>query len=220
MLKNYLKAGWDLLFPLGCFACQRKIKTGYLCSTCQEKIRFLQPSAFSQVITATEYKEPLVSLIHLFKYQHCDYLGGFLSQLMIKHLENIGFSAYNYHCITAVPLHRYKLKMRGYNQAEVLASFLSNHFRIPLRNDIISVTSFKPSQTKLGGLKRQNNVKGIFSASNTVKNLNFLLIDDIFTTGSTVFTCSKALKEKGANIITVLTLSKTVGNRLRQQSWK
>lgn len=158
------------------------------------------------------------SLIQLFKYQNYDYLGEFLAQLIVKHLKGIEFSACSYHYITAVPLHRYKLKMRGYNQAELLAGFLSNHFKIPLKNDIISVTRFKPSQAKLTKLKRQTNVKGIFKVSNTVKKLNFLLVDDIFTTGSTVFACADALKEKGANMITVLTLSKTMNYRPKQQS--
>ncbi|MCF7907407.1 MAG: ComF family protein [Candidatus Omnitrophica bacterium] len=243
MLKKYIKTAKNLLFPLTCFSCEKKIHQGQLCNDCYKKIKFLKPPLcryclrkidepekltcnkcktklypYMRAISATEYKEPLTKLIQLFKYRNCDYLGDLLAQLIIKHLEDIQFSAYRYHCITAVPLHRYKLKMRGYNQAEVLANFLSNHFNIPLRNDIISVTRFRPSQTKLARLKRQNNVKGIFNASNAVKNLNLILVDDIFTTGSTIFACSEALKEKGANIITALTLSKTVRNQFKQQS--
>jgi len=108
-----------------------------------------------------------------------------------------------------VPIHRDKRKFRGYNQAELLAKVLSNHFKIPLRNDIIRVIRLRPSQTKLDKSERQNNVEGVFLAKDTAKDRNFLLIDDIFTSGSTLISCSRALKEKGANIITGLTLSKT-----------
>lgn len=243
MLKKYIKTARDLFFPLICHSCEKKVNQGQLCHACYKKIIFLKPPLcryclqkinepgkltcktcktrsypYMRVISATEYKEPLISLIQLFKYRNCDYLGKFLSQLIIKHLKDIRFSAYRYDYITAIPLHRYKLKTRGYNQAEVLANFVSKYFSIPLRNDIISIPRFKPSQTKLVKSERQNNVKGIFKVNNTVKNLNFLLVDDIFTTGSTVFACSKALKEKGAGIITVLTLSKTVNSRFKQQS--
>jgi len=128
---------------------------------------------------------------------------------MIQHLKAIGFVSYYHDYIISVPMHRDKLKMRGYNQSQLLAKALSNHFKIPLNNDIIEVTKLRPSQTKLTKLDRTPNVEGIFRASSKAKNLNFLLVDDIFTSGATIAACSKSLKEKGANIVTVITLAKT-----------
>lgn len=217
MLKEYLRALTSLILPRLCLSCQTKIAYGYLCLSCREKISFLKPPLChstriypqARVISITEYKQPISGLIQLFKYQDCHYLGEFLASLMIEHLSSIGFSANNYDCLVAVPMHQDKLKIRGYNQAELLAKVLSNHFRIPLRNDIIRVLRLRPSQTKLDRLKRQNNLEGIFSATPEVKNLNFLLVDDIFTSGATLAACSRALKEKGARMITGLTLSKT-----------
>ncbi|MBU1112915.1 MAG: ComF family protein [Candidatus Omnitrophica bacterium] len=236
MFKKYLKAFRDLLFPLTCFSCQKKIESSILCNNCQEKISFLKPPLclccsqpiaeaddntckacrekpvhYQKVISAAKYQEPLSSLIGLFKYQHCDYLGGFLSRLMIQHFINIGFSKQSYDCLIAVPMHPHRLKTRGYNQAEILAGFLSNHFKIPLRNDIIRVAEFRPNQVKLSRAKRQENTQKMFIAAETVKSLNLLLIDDIFTTGATVAACAQSLKEKGAGSITVLTLAKTIG---------
>jgi len=151
----------------------------------------------------------MVSLIHLFKYKNCDYLAGFLSSLIIKHLSEISFNPNKYNLITHVPLHKDKLKTRGYNQSRLLSKLLSNHFKIPFKDDIIENTNIRPSQTKLPKEKRKKNAEGIFVVKENLKNKNIILVDDIFTTGSTVSSCSKALREKQAGNITIITLSKT-----------
>ena len=234
MFINYLKAIKNLLFPCLCLCCERKISQGYLCGKCEEKIIFfssprcrycLRPLdvsssglcqecskkiyPYQRLISATVYTGPMTSLIHLFKYKNCDYLAGFLSSLIVKHLEEIGFNTNRYQLIIPVPLHKDKLKIRGYNQAGLLSKLLSNHFKIPFKDDIIENTNIRPSQTKLPKEKREKNAEGIFVVKENLKNKNIILVDDIFTTGSTVSACSKALGEKGAKNITVITLSKT-----------
>jgi len=128
---------------------------------------------------------------------------------MAKYLAKAGFNPNRYQIITPVPLHKDKLKIRGYNQAGLLSKLLSNHFKIPFRNDIIDNTDIRPSQTKLPKQKREKNVQGVFVVREGLQNKNIILVDDIFTTGSTASACSRALKEKGAGNITVITLSKT-----------
>ena len=230
---NYLKAARDILFPCLCLHCEKKILQGYLCRECLEKIVFLYPLRcrycakpllntsnvckqcsgkiypYQELISATAYKEPIVSLIHLFKYRNYDYLADYLASLMIKCLSKASFNPHNYHFITPVPLHRDKLKIRGYNQAKLLAKLLSNHFKISFRDDIIINTDIRPSQTKLSVEKRKKNIQGIFTATKDLTDKRIILIDDIFTTGSTVNACSKALGERRAENITVITLSKT-----------
>jgi len=152
----------------------------------------------------------MISLIHLFKYKNYDYLAEFFSSLMVKRLEKIGFNPDGYDLITAIPMHRDKLKMRGYNQAEILAKDVSNYFKIPFRNDIIYDISIKPSQTKLNPHKRRENVKGAFTVKGEVKDKKIIIIDDIFTTGATALECCQSLKEKGVGALTVITLSKTI----------
>lgn len=219
-IKLYLNALKNLFFPKTCFCCEEKTEHLPLCLNCTKEITFLYPplseyqtkehAFFDKTISITAYKEPLISLIHLFKYCNLEYLAPFFSLLMAKHLLKTGFNVNNYDLITAVPLHKYKLKIRGYNQAEKIAQNLSNYLQIPLRNDIIENIKFRPSQTKLTPHKRQQSIVGIFKASKEVKNKRIILIDDIMTTGSTVTSCSQALKEKGAGHITVITLSKTL----------
>jgi ComF family protein len=152
----------------------------------------------------------MVSLIHYFKYKNCDYLAEFLGQLMNKQLKRIGFSASSYDFIAPVPLHKHKLKLRGYNQAELLARILSNYFKIPLRNDIIYELNAKPPQARLAQNLRQANAQGAFKSKENLNGSRIVLVDDILTTGATAGACCKTLKENGAAAITVITLSKTL----------
>lgn len=234
MFMSYIKAFKNIVFPRLCLSCEKKIPRGYLCSNCQDEISFSAASScyycaktlaensrnycricsrkiypYNRIISATTYKEPLVSLIHLFKYRNYDYLGPFLSNLILKHLRKIGFNSLGYNFIIPVPMHKDKLKTRGYNQAKILANILANYFKIPLRDDIIDKINIKPSQTKLRKHKRQQNVEGTFIARKEIQNKKIILVDDIFTTGATINACSKILRQIGADKITVITLSKT-----------
>ena len=233
MLSSYLKTVKNIVFPCLCLCCEEKISCGPICLKCQEKITFLSGNLcrycarplsadkpicslcqnklhpYNRLISATAYKEPIVSLIHLFKYKNYDYLDKFFSSLIVKHLNDIHFKPFSYDFIIPVPMHKHKLKIRGYNQAQLLAKLLSNNFKIPLRNDIIDTVNIRPSQAKLQKQKRQENVKGVFAARKNLKNKKIILIDDIFTTGATAASCCQALAEKQADKIVVITLSKT-----------
>ena len=234
MLKECLKATKDLIFPPLCFVCGKKTAAALLCLECDSKIEFLNPPLcrgcsrpvgedsflcrgckkkayfYTKAMSITAYREPMVSMIHDFKYRHCDYLGDFLSSIMIKHLTKLGFRPHYYDCITSVPAHHLKLKERGYNQASLLAKPIANHFKITFRDDIIYETRYRPSQVKLKGSQRKENIKNCFGARNNLEYKNILLVDDIFTTGATVNTCAKILRKQGAENITVLTLSKAL----------
>ncbi|MCK9614740.1 MAG: ComF family protein [Candidatus Omnitrophica bacterium] len=233
MLKNYLMAIKDILLPKICFACEEKIIEGYLCPKCLNQIEFIYPPLcpfcsnrltnkkekicakclkkkfpYEKLICITKYKNPVVDLIHSFKYKNYDFLVELFASLMIKHLTRIGFEPCGYDIITAVPLYKTKLRDRGYNQAGLLAQYLANYFKICFKDDIIYATRESSSQAKLDKISRLKNLKGAFSAQAGLENKKVILVDDIFTTGSTVKECAYALKEKGA-AITVIAFSKT-----------
>ncbi len=215
--------------------CDRKAKSKPLCPDCFKKIYFLYPPLckfcskplklnrqkicrkcssisfpYDLVISTTAYKQPLIDLIGFFKYKKYDFLAGFFTKIMVSHLSKIKFNFLNYDLIVSVPMHAYKLKSRGYNQSQLLAQLLSKQFKIPLGNDIIRLIINKPSQTRLSFSQRKENVKGAFLATKSLKGQRVLLIDDIFTTGSTAYFASMALKEKQAGSVSVLTLAKTI----------
>lgn len=210
MLMQYLKNLGNLIFPRICFCCERKIAEGFLCLRCFHKIEYLGAPRSSQIISIAAYKEPLITLIHSFKYRKCAYLAGFLSGLIQKHLDRLSFDFSGYDFITAVPLHKAKRKERGYNQAELLAKELSNHFKIPYRDDIIINTQVRPPQAKLSQKERNLNVEGLFRVEKSLKNKRLILIDDTLTTGATVKACSAALEEKETEKVTIITLAKTL----------
>jgi len=233
MLNTYIKTIKNIIFPHLCLCCEEKISDGPICPSCREKITFLYANVcrycarpldtvtsvcnqcrnkiypYNRLISATAYQEPMISLIHLFKYRNYDYLDEFFSSLIIKHLNSIGFRPFGYDFIIPVPMHKHKLKSRGYNQAWLLAKLLSNNFKIPLRDDIINTVNIRPSQATLQKQKRQTNVKGVFAARKNLKNKKIILVDDIFTTGATAMSCCQALLEKQTAEITIITLSKT-----------
>ena len=235
MLKECLKVTRDLFFPAVCFRCGQKLAGSFLCEGCRQKIDFFTPPLcrlcskplkentnplcgscrgkkppYSYLISITVYKEPMASLIHDFKYRHCDWLDGFLSELMIEHLMRLDFDPKNYDIATAVPMHYLKLKERGYNQASLLARKIANHFKITFRDDIIYQTRYRKPQATLTEKERKKNIENSFMAKTDSKGKSILLVDDIFTTGSTIKECSHALKKEGARDITVMTLSKTI----------
>lgn len=234
MPKQFFSSLINAFFPHLCYGCRNKIPQGYLCDECFEKIEFLHPPlcklcakpindnvtllckdcrgsdpGYQRIISAVFYREPLVNLIHQFKYKHCDYLGPWLAQLLIAYLTKSGETLAWTDLITYVPLHKENLKIRGYNQSRILAKELSKHFQIPLVDDIIIEIKTKQAQASIKRENRKDNVSGIFKAGNNIFGKNIILIDDIFTTGSTLSECAKVLKEAGAKKITVITLAKT-----------
>lgn len=233
MIKRYLEALTHVLFPRICFICETKITDGFLCERCKEKITFLRPPLckicakhtatmeevicfscrkkkvhYDRLIACLHYHEPIKTLIHLFKYRHYDYLGKYLSSFMIDYLLKIGFKTDSFDIAMPVPSHPLRLEEKEYNQSYLLAQELSVSLGVPLKNNILVCNEMRPSQTKLKKQLRPHNVDGIFEAKEHLKDKRILLVDDIITTGATVSECAKALKEKGACVVTVLALAK------------
>ncbi|MBD3264942.1 MAG: ComF family protein, partial [Candidatus Omnitrophica bacterium] len=128
-----------------------------------------------------------------------------LIEISFKHN---GIETEDFDYIVPVPLHPGRLKDRGYNQSSLIAEKLSQYFQIELRDDIIHTINFTASQTKLDRGRRYQNVKDNFRAAKDVKDRNIILLDDIFTTGSTIQSCSRELKSKGAKNILAVTLAR------------
>ena len=109
--------------------------------------------------------------------------------------------------IIAVPLFRKKEKKRGFNQAQVLAKHIGKELAIPVEKNIVARIRNTVPQKKLNDTERQKNLKGAFKIErNVVKFKRILLVDDIFTTGSTVDEISHLLLTNGAERVYVATL--------------
>jgi len=112
-----------------------------------------------------------------------------------------------------MPLHPKKQRERGFNQAEILTRPLSAALQIPMSN-ILTRTVDTPPQSGLHPMQRAENVSGIFSIqkSTSVIGRNYIITDDIFTTGSSLNECAKTLKSAGATKILCMTLAIAVKN--------
>ena len=233
MVKHWLSTFIDLVFPRICFFCGRKLREGFLCESCSKKIVFLtpplckrcsaplthtnghlckscknKPYIYDRLISVTYYKEPLISLLHLFKYKQYDFLKDFFSSLMITHLKKWGFNPTLFDCIVNVPSHPLRIREREYNQTGLLAQNLAKELKLPLKDNILQCTKYRLSQTKVSAAKRLTNTRGIFSSQKDIAGMRILLVDDVVTTRATVSECSNVLKNRGAENITVLTLTR------------
>jgi ComF family protein len=110
-----------------------------------------------------------------------------------------------------VPLHRRRLRERGFNQSLLLARALSSHLGSHLDYLSFIRTKHTRAQTGLGKEERKRNVKDAFSviAPDAITGKKITLVDDVFTTGYTLNECAKTLKKSGAVAVICLTLART-----------
>lgn len=207
MLNKIKNSILDLFFPKACFNCG---STGdYLCQDCQATLGI---SGFHQKYSSQElsdlyfplsYQSSLVqNLIQKLKYEPLvKDLSKVLSSLIIEHFQLIdnkpNFSSF---ILMPVPLERKRLKRRGFNQAEEIAKHLSEFLGLEVLNNILIKIKDTPPQAELLKSQRKENIKGAFLLKNkeAIKDKKILLVDDVYTTGSTMAECAKILKESGA----------------------
>ena len=106
-----------------------------------------------------------------------------------------------------VPLHARKRRMRGFNQAELLANAISKRTGIPVRSDILYRRKWTDPQKSISGMDRRHNLTKAMALKGLPKDLEcVMIIDDIYTTGSTMEACARILKQNGVKEVYFLTL--------------
>lgn len=215
-MDNYKDFFLELFFPSFCLGCQKE--GTYLCEDCKatldiSEFNYRLANKNSQNLAglyfALPYKErPLTrKLIHQFKYQpHIKALAKTLANLIVEHLIISGNNTddiWQNSILIPIPLDKNKLKNRGYNQSEELAKELSKIINVPaLANNLIKIKSTKP-QMELSKEQREKNLAGAFTIKNPaeIRGKKIFLVDDVYTTGSTMEECAKVLKQAGAKSV-------------------
>jgi ComF family protein len=138
-------------------------------------------------------------VVHNLKYGGVQALGLELGRRVGKIFIEQGIRA---DAVIPVPLHRRKLRERGYNQAELIARGLSEVSGIPVQCDLIGRKKYTKTQTLLTLTERRANMEEAFEVVPTkmceVRDKKFIVIDDVVTTGSTMIACASALRASGA----------------------
>lgn len=176
----------------------------HACGGCIKK-----PPPFSFARSVYVYGGEVAGAIQDFKYRGRMGLAPVFSAAMSKAARGIYPAP---QIIVPVPLHRGRLKKRGFNQSLILARRISAALSVPFDyGSLVRALPTRP-QVELKPGERLGNVAGAFSLKDpgAFKNKAVLLVDDVFTTGATVRECSKVIKRAGSSAVYVLTLARAV----------
>lgn len=206
----------NFLFPPYCRICEKH--TGEeLCTNCYLRLKRFEElhivkfenRNLDELIYLFRYKEYIRKLILDFKFFNKFYLSKVFSKIMLKNEKLCGIFKF-YDIIISVPMHKNKLKERGYNQAELLALDLAENSGLEYNKNILIKTVNNKKQSSLSEKERYENIKNVFKVQKTdkIKNKNIILVDDICTTSATLEECSRVLKEAGAKKVTAIVIAK------------
>src|SRR4030042_6872337 len=191
MFSNIQNFFLDVLFPINCLSCGKHVV--WLCDSCLEKIplrieqicpvceKSITPdgrvcfgcykkSGISGLLAASSYRnEAVASAVHCFKYRFIEELAGPLGRILVKTLLRSRLSIPD--IIVPIPLHKRRLRWRGFNQSELLADYLSKNlapgFEIPMMNNLIRRKKHTRPQMEIKNhLRRKENITNAFSLNN------------------------------------------------------
>lgn len=135
--------------------------------------------------------------------EYAEYLGWKMAQVCGKTIKE-----WNPDALVPVPLHEKRMQKRGYNQAELLAKELSKYIHVPVNTTLVKRERNTKPQKALNVVERQNNLKNAFKIEqNNVKLKTIVIIDDIYTTGSTIDAIAKELKAIGVQRVYYVALA-------------
>ena len=149
------------------------------------------------------YRASLERLLHAFKFARHDFLDHALAERLREILRDLDFDA-----VVPVPMHRSKLRIRGYNQAELLARALAKQIEIRCEPALVAKKIERRAQSTLARSERASNVRGTFAASSKVDGRAILLVDDVCTTGETLRACATVLQRAGARRVCAVVVAK------------
>ena len=221
----------NFIYPPVCGICG-KLNSDFLCKKCEKileseavfgvdkyknierkkeniKNNFNDKKYFDEHLYIFLYQGIIRRIILKYKFQEEAYLYKTFVNFLLKN-ENFFEKIEKYDTIVPVPISKKRKKKRGYNQSELLAKEIAYNTNLVLEKESLYKIKDIVEQSKLNKENRFKNIQGVYELVSKEKlyKKKILLIDDIFTTGSTVNECSKVLRNAKPNKIGVLTLAK------------
>lgn len=191
-----------------CYKCGKPVEgeeTEY-CEDCNEHHHY-----FTEGRGLLLYEGKVKESIHRIKYENKrEYLDVY-AQLMA---ENLGKNVrrWNPQVCIPIPMYSVKKRMRGFNQAEILAQKLGEMLHIPVDAKVLQKIKDTSDQKSLDVRQRKHNIQGAFSVTGDLPYKRILLVDDVYTTGNTIDAAAKTLLDAGAEEIYFLTICIGQGN--------
>ncbi len=203
----------SLFFPNTCVGCDEALPRGtrFVCPACQLELpktgnhKVEVPEFEQKLRNLIEFKHVLVymhfhkqgivqKLMHELKYNHKPEIGELLGRWYGGELADAGYRG-EFDCVVPVPLHKSKLRKRGYNQSEAFARGLAEALSAECLPDALMRSRANQTQTRKNRLERWENVEGLFKPTDLtlLTNKRVLLVDDVLTTGSTLLSCGEAV---------------------------
>ena len=168
------------------------------------------PPPFDRARAAVAYGEVSREVTLRLKYNGRPGLAETLARFMLRHIEAGEGEA----LLVPVPLHRWRIWKRGYNQAALIASALARHSGLPCELDLLRRIRSTPPLRGLGRPERAQAVRGAFGlaegAKERLRGRRVVLVDDVFTSGATASACAKVLKRGGAARVELLCWARVV----------
>jgi len=215
----------DLIFPRCCAACDKSLigNENVICTSCRIALpRVGQDSvaaemisqkflSIQEVIETHAYllftkKGKVQKLLHALKYKGQSEVGVEIGFMFGQEMLENGLLP-NADLIISVPLHKKKLKSRGYNQSDKLAEGFSEATNIPWSGNVLERAKYTETQTGKTRNERWENVRGVFVVKGDVKDKRVIIMDDVLTTGATIESCIEVLIEAGCTKFFILTIA-------------
>jgi competence protein ComFC len=240
-VKSWMNAGLAWVYPEVCQLCGAARATpaeGYVCSGCRAAVRFIAPPFcercgrpfegdittrfecancremdwhFHSARSAAVARDPVLAVIHRYKYHRALWFEPFLAELLIR-AAGPTLVEQRPDLIVPVPLHPTKRREREFNQAERLANRLGAATQLPVNRKLLRRVRPTRTQTQLSRQERLVNVRNAFALrkGQRLNGERVVLVDDVFTTGATTSACAKVLAAAGAGEVCVWTVARGV----------
>jgi ComF family protein len=174
---------------------------------CGECLR--QPPPFDRILAIWRYQSPVDRLITMLKFNHQLVYARLLGELLAEQLQRYYQNHVLPECIIPVPLHKQRLRERGFNQALEIARPIAKQLRVAIDRKSCARTRATEAQTALPANQRRRNVKGAFAITGTLRAKHVAVLDDVITTGHTVTELSHALRDHGVEHIDIWCCART-----------
>lgn len=217
MIKDFI----SMIFPATCISCKDVVNHAekLVCTSCRAqlpvtdhylylendfKVKFYGKLPVKQAFAYLKYTAPSIvqAMLHQLKYKGVEEISSTLGYWHGAQLQQCKYIVLP-DIITYVPLHKSRLRKRGYNQVAGYAAAISNTLGVPVQSDLLIRKLATKTQTKKGRFERWQNVNEIFSIQHkrNIQDKHILLTDDVVTTGATLEACGNRLLEAGAKAV-------------------